>query len=446
MRFIKHIVLLCLLIGVNPGLQAQDFKSCDLGVSGRVFALEAYKDALVASYAGYKADTLNANFIALWDTTTHWDTMKSGLNDVAKSMAIFNGELYVGGDFNVAGGKVVRKIARWDGTDWNTVGTGIHTNIYYLNALQVYKGELYAGGRFREIDGVADIDQIARWDGTTWKKMPGVTGSLPEVTCMAVYKGELYVGGRFTMAGTTEAYNIARWDGAKWQAVGNGTGNMVLSMTVDSARDLLYVGGYFSSVDDTILGRVAKWNGEQWFGMGDRNMFMRMGGVLSLEMYHNYLYAGGINPGGTVNDTCFARWDGNTWEHIVGPAGNVWALKTYKNELYLGGSFTMIGSDSISYVARYYSPDTAEVIVGIPVLGVSNILTVYPNPTKDQLIIQSDLCFESFEVKDLSGKVLLHVRNPKDNILLVQTLPRGEYIFIAKDVNRKSYITRFVKE
>jgi hypothetical protein len=431
MKFVQHITLLCLLIGISPRLQAQDFKSLNLGVSGRVFTMGTYENNLVASYAGYKADTLNANFIALWDTTTHWDTMKSGLNDVAKAMTVFNGELYVGGDFNVAGGKVVRKIARWDGEEWNTVGSGIHTNIYYLNALQVYKGELYAGGRFREIDGVTGIDQIARWDGTTWKKMPGATGSLPEVTCMAVYKGELYVGGRFTMAGTTEAYNIARWDGSKWQAVGNGTGNMVLSMTVDSARDLLYVGGYFSSVDDTISGRSAIWDGNRWYRMGNPEMFMNSGGVLALEMYHGYVYAGGISHKSLPTDTVFARWDGKAWEVIAaGINSNVSCLKTYKDELYIGGTFTKIGMDSISYVARYYSPDTAEVIVGMPALGVSNTLAVYPNPTKDQLIIQSELHFESFEVKDLSGKIL----------------PTGVYVLTAKGTDQKAYTARFVKD
>jgi hypothetical protein len=446
MRFIQHIVLLCLLIGLTSTLQAQVFKPLNLGVSGEVFSMSTYQDQLIASYAGYKADSLDAKFIARWDTINYWQTMKSGLDSRVAAMTTYNGKLYVGGYFNVADGKIVRKIAKWDGNDWEAVGTGIHTNVDYINALVVYKDNLYAGGRFLEIDNIPGVNNIARWDGSTWKNMSGVTGSLPEVTCMAVYKGELYVGGRFTMAGTTEAYNIARWDGSKWQAVGNGTGNMVLSMTVDSARDLLYVGGYFSSVDDTIRGRIATWDGQRWYGMGDfpKSIF---GAVMAIEMYHNYAYVGCMSAKGLATDTVFARWDGKEWEVIeAGINSNVSCLKVYKDELYLGGSFTMIGSDSISYLARYYSPDTVEATVGIPTLINQNKLAVYPNPTKDQLIIQSELHFESFEVKDLSGKILIRIKKPEKNVLPVQALPTGVYILTAKGTDRKSYTARFVKE
>ncbi len=91
-------------------------------------------------------------------------------------------------------------------------------------------------------------------------------------------------------------------------------------------------------------------------------MFRSGGGISELEMYHGYLYAvGGANKyDGT--DTILARWDGQTWENIPGiKGGSVTCLRTYKDELYIGGNFTKIGDDSIPNLARYYSPDTVEV-------------------------------------------------------------------------------------
>jgi hypothetical protein len=453
MRFIQHIAFLCLLIGISPQLQAQVFR--EVGCSPDIaptLSLGVSQDQLVYCSG---ADTMcgtRINRIGGWDSVA-WHPLGSGagiqgLHGPLYAYTMHNGDMYAGGSCYIIDNKRINKIGRWDGVKWDSLGKGLDgiSNGEQVNALASYKGELYIGGRIGRVDGITGIQEIARWNGSTWKNMPGVSGSLPEIRCMAVYKGELYVAGRFTMAGTTEAYNIARWDGTQWYAVGSGTGNMVNSLVVDTVRNLLYVGGYFSIVDDTIPGRIATWDGQRWYRMRDSSMFMRMGGVLSLEMYHNYLYVGGINPGGVATDTCFARWDGQQWEHISGPTGNVSSLKVYKDELYLGGSFTMIGSDSISFLARYYSPDTAEVIVGVPTIATSNTLSVYPNPTKDQLIIQSAQHFEYFEVKDLSGKVLLHIKKPKGNVVPVQALPTGVYILTAKGTDPKSYTARFVKD
>lgn len=454
MRFIRYIAFLCLLIGITPGLRAQDFR--EVGCSPDIaptLSLGVSQDQLVYCSG---ADTMcgtRINRIGGWDSTA-WHPLGSGqgitgTNGVLYAYTMHQGDMYAGGSAYVIDGKQFNKIARWNGVQWDSVGKGLDglNGGENIKALASYKGELYAGGRILRIDGITGINHIARWNGAIWKNMPGVSGSLPEITCMVVYKGELYVGGRFTMAGTTEAYNIARWDGSKWQAVGNGTGNMVLSMTVDSARDLLYVGGYFSVVDDTIPGRSAIWDGSRWYRMGNPEMFMNSGGVLALEMYHGYVYAGGISHKSLPTDTVFARWDGKEWEVIeAGINSNVSCLKVYKDELYLGGSFTMISADSISYLARYYSPDTVEATVGIPSLINQNKLAVYPNPTKDRVIIKSNLHFESLEVKDLSGKVLLHIKSPKENNLSVQTLPVGIYVLTAKGIDQKTYTARFVKE
>ncbi len=78
-------------------------------------------------------------------------------------------------------------------------------------------------------------------------------------------------------------------------------------------------------------------------------------------MYHGYLYAAGGSVTGSPLDTCLARWDGKKWEPILGFNSTITSLKTYKDELYIGGGFTVIDNDSIHYLARYYSPDTVEV-------------------------------------------------------------------------------------
>ena len=60
-------------------------------------------------------------------------------------MTIYNGELIAGGAFWAADGVRCDHIARWDGSLWQPVGSGLNHSAY---SLTVYDGELIAGGEF----------------------------------------------------------------------------------------------------------------------------------------------------------------------------------------------------------------------------------------------------------------------------------------------------------
>src|SRR5262245_25364827 len=71
-----------------------------------------------------------------------------------------SGNLYVGGYFFVAGGVPANMIARWDGTNWTSLGSGMANDVL---ALTWWNGALYAGGGFTNAGGVA-ANSIAKWD------------------------------------------------------------------------------------------------------------------------------------------------------------------------------------------------------------------------------------------------------------------------------------------
>ncbi len=97
--------------------------------------------------------------------------------------------------FTKAGGVDVNRIARWDGNNWQPLGSGMSNDVY---ALTVYNGELIAGGYFTKAGGV-DANNIARWDGNNWQ--PLGSGMNNYVYALTVYNGELIAGGDFTKAG-----------------------------------------------------------------------------------------------------------------------------------------------------------------------------------------------------------------------------------------------------
>ena len=133
------------------------------------------------------------------------------------------GNIYVGGDFITAGGVIVNNIAKWDGTKWSALGTGVFSQ--YGSSIQALAmdgaGNLYAGGSFTNAGGVL-ANNIAKWDGTTWSAL----GTAPDfgvsntVNALAVDGGNLYAGGNFTTAGGVPVNRIAKWDGTAWSALG----------------------------------------------------------------------------------------------------------------------------------------------------------------------------------------------------------------------------------
>jgi hypothetical protein len=124
-----------------------------------------------------------------------------------------SGNLYAGGNFTTAGGVTANYIAKWNGTSWEPLGSGIGQGYATsVNALVLdSSGNLYAGGAFATAGGV-EAHGIAKWNGTSWAPLGSGVGGVSYVSVLAFAgNGDLYVGGFFDKAGGKSASNIARW-------------------------------------------------------------------------------------------------------------------------------------------------------------------------------------------------------------------------------------------
>jgi hypothetical protein len=84
------------------------------------------------------------------------------MDSSVNSIAIDSDYVYAGGDFTTAGGVTANGIARWNGTSWSALGSGVDTDVQSLAFAP--NGDLYAGGYFSTAGG-EPADFIARWDG-----------------------------------------------------------------------------------------------------------------------------------------------------------------------------------------------------------------------------------------------------------------------------------------
>ena len=262
-------------------------------------------------------------------------------NYVSATAVDGSGNLYIGGMFTVVGEVLAVYAAKWDGSAWSALGSGVNGSVY---ALAVSSGELYVGGRFTTAGG-SGATNVAKWDGSAWSALgSGVNGS---VYALAVSSGELYVGGRFTTAGGSGATNVAKWNGNAWSALGTGIGGFSSTTTVNalavSGSDL-YAGGTFETAGGNSANNVAKWNGSAWSALGSGVN----GSVWALAKSGSDLYVGGYftTAGGNITN-CVAKWNGSAWSALgsgVDPGGallQVFALAVSGSDVYVGGYFTM---------------------------------------------------------------------------------------------------------
>jgi hypothetical protein len=182
------------------------------GMNDNVWALAVYGSNLVAGGQFSAAGGTPANRVAKWNGSS-WDALGSGLNDQVRALAAYGSNLYVGGMFTTAGGSPAARIAKWNGSSWEPLGAGlgIVSGFYdpWVDALLVLSDtQVYAGGWFTSAGG-KPASYIARWNGSSWEALgSGMNGA---VYALAAYGDDfLYAGGGFEVAGGKVCTSIAR--------------------------------------------------------------------------------------------------------------------------------------------------------------------------------------------------------------------------------------------
>lgn len=307
---------------------------------GNINSLAIYNGELYA--AGYFSSFNGASItsIAKWNGG-NWLPVGTGFGNpnwyqTILALAVYNGELYAGGNFSISGGAPANNIAKWNGTSWSSVGNGANDHVY---SMVVYNGELYAAGYPGFANNLPTC--VAKWDGSSWSTVgTGPDNIIDFTVTLTVFNGALYAAGSYGgWGGVPQYYNIAKWDDTAWTDLNAYTDGPVLSMIGHNSD--LYIGGEFTSVSSISANQVARWDGINWAplgtGLGSGNNYDP---VLSLAVYKDGLYAGGhfATAGGTIVNH-IAKWNGSTWSSLSqGTDYGVKALEADNAALYVGGS------------------------------------------------------------------------------------------------------------
>ncbi len=141
------------------------------------------------------------------------------------TIAVYNNNLVIGGNFDSGAGQP-SYIAQWNGVSWQRVGTGIRVGD--PTSLIVWNGTLVASFG---TSGIASSNGLYQWNGLTWSStaMGGTFQSntlvywtqnydpnLYSINSLSLYNGNLIVGGNFYNAGGLATNSIVSWNGSSW--------------------------------------------------------------------------------------------------------------------------------------------------------------------------------------------------------------------------------------
>ncbi|MBL8752782.1 MAG: hypothetical protein JNK15_05730 [Planctomycetes bacterium] len=362
-----------------------------LGLNGRAATITVMPNG-VAAVGGYFFDpgiTGGAN-LAQWDGAS-WSAVPHSAafttdGYVRASVTMPNGDLVIGGQFQLVGNTQARTIARWNGTTWSALGSGLGSYGDWVNALAVLpNGDLVAGGRFTHA-GTTVVNYIARWNGAAWSSLGGGMNQDGIVNALGVLpNGDLVAAGSFYYAGGVYCSCIARWNGSVWAPIGGGlTGAPppyspnAAALAVAANGELVVAGGFYYA-GGVLAQNWARWDGSQWSAMGAGPQTP----TCMLLLPNGDVLAGGWDAGATLQ-----RWNGTTWSNLgAGMNGPVFALHALVDgDVLVGGRFTTAGGASANRIARWNGSAFAAIGSGVGSANYDYVAMLAQRPNGDVVI------------------------------------------------------------
>ena len=273
-----------------------------------------------------------------------------------------SGNLYAGGAFTSVGGVPANYLAKWNGSGWLPLGSGMNNQVNTL--VLDSSGNLYAGGVFTSAGGLP-ANYVAKWNGRGW--LPLGSGMNNQVNTLVLDSSDnLYAGGVFTSAGGLPANYVAKWNGSGWSPLGDGLYSNAEALAVDSSGNL-YAGGFlplasFYYPGSLFTSHVAGWNGSFWYALPD------LSHVSSLAVDG----AGNLYAGGNI---FIVKLSGSEWIPLgsgINGALSDWVPPTVNTmladssgNLYVGGAFTTAGGLPVNSIAVWNGAQWAAMGSGV---------------------------------------------------------------------------------
>jgi len=379
-------------------------------------------------------------------------------------------------------------VAKWDGVYWHKLGPGTNTLIsgpYDITSMVTDSfNNLYVAGTFISgSTGVTDTFYLAKWDGTAWTLLDDQF----QLSSLSIDpSNNLYASGGFVHEAGSP-WCVARWDGMAWNPLG--TGSHSLSVTSINSICTDYAGNIYAAVFQyaSFTNYIVKWEDTAWYNLG----FYANSNIMSMcSDKQNNLYIGGtfsVSALDSYSKFDVIKYDGTSFTPLGTPlrttadtdfiydisqdgfqslcldtAGNVYGA-LWMGKAHRFSDTAYLFADSF-YVVRFGTPfaidttilpppDTTDVppvdtvIKTAIVKSASEIISVYPIPTRDVINIDMDKAIPGTRcyIFNTEGKCVLSASVAgQHTVMNVSTLPTGAYFLQAGD--KRGNVFKILKE
>lgn len=372
-----------------------------VGVNGFVSAIASAGSALYVGGSFLQSGGTPTNRVSRFNVlSSEWNSLGTGAsNGVSGSvfaMAMFNGDVIVGGDFGFAGGAGAGRIARFvtSTQSWTTLGTGAADNglggIPWPTVRSIVHdgSSILAAGQFLRAGGV-EARNVAQFDTVSgiWRPVelgPLASDSL-DASSLALVGRTMYVGGLFTRVGGVNSSNVAsvNLDSRVWQQLGTdaGSGPGRVFALASSGSDFA-LGGFFSHASGVSLNNVGilRQDPSGWSALDGGGASGTNGTVSVVAVDGRDVFVGGsFTEAGGVPANFIAKFDRilGTWSPLGTGAANgvnstVTDIALVGGGVVVGGWFTQAGGLPAGYVARFNTSTGVWSTLGSGVLNGVN--------------------------------------------------------------------------
>jgi hypothetical protein len=278
--------------------------------AGPVYSIQSFKDTIyVGGY--FRRSFTNGigkttNGLAKWNGNS-WDSIGSGFHPSGgpREMIVNNDTLYLAGSFDSVGTIHSQSIVAFDGYNYIPIGIPGNSTGGAAASCVFFNGELFLGGNFQ--DSSILIYNFAKRSSNHWINLCSSSGC-GFFDAMCVYNNELYVTG-INFVGP--AMHIMRYDGSNYFSVGGDLDWR--GWTLKVINNLLFAVGGFDNAGGQQASKIAIWNGTSWAPFSN-DIFD--GDITDIAIFQNDLYvAGGFTHINTANINRIAKFP-NYMQHV----------------------------------------------------------------------------------------------------------------------------------
>lgn len=395
---------------------------------------------------------------------TSFDTLQNGLGNVCEnsgtvvnSIQMFQGKVYVFGNFNKTGKYKCKYIGRWNGSSWDSVNFKPNNVVLHSD---IYNNELYVAGFFDTIGGIRS-NNVAKFDGINWHDLSFPVGGA--TTAIKNYKGKLYLA---SYTGLWYRYNNT------WTNLADSKGDLfrtIYGMTIIDS--LLYIYGRFNSLGGVTSKGIVAFDGTKWYGFGQGMSYSGYEIINNVQKIDGKIYITGnfdkIEGIGTSNhvtppyqNTNYAVLENNQWCLKSGPFDNAsFGVVKYNNEHFIYGAFRKCGTDTIFGFAKWTGANSTvtcsntfsitHTYVGLKEEISFGKLKIYPNPFTDKITITYPDFEEQaiwLEITNSIGQIIyIHGNLENQNEINLSDLPKGLYFLKVKSKSNQA-IFKIIKQ